>query len=171
LKGRCRCHSVGTAIVSILDQDGVAAWEARVGKDEEFRYELDHETIIYPSNNILNGGVLVIEVYLPTLRCSGNFVPRNQFNDNMIKLMTDEESADVAFKVEGACNYHFSGDDDLDNCRNILCLLGNQDDKLQTYEIIYAHKVPRFLQAFVMASTKKIPYLWVVLNQECFAWY
>ena len=44
----------------------------------------------------------------------------------MLQLLTDTESADISFKIEGTvCNYNFGDDDDINNFLNTSVLFGS----------------------------------------------
>ena len=147
-------------IIRVKDIDDNTVLESKPSKDTDMSphmvqpdvaLQLDHEMIINPSNNILRNGALVVEVWIDQGQPEGYpgefrnpFIPKNEFNYNMLKLLEDSETADIAFKIRGSCNYQYERDDTEINRLNVQALFGKldegcDDDTVDTSVTIYAH--------------------------------
>ena len=63
-----------------------------------------YEEIIDPSNEVLSHGTLTVEVQIKPgdqEHCCTNFIPKNEFTQNMTKSFMHKDSADVIFEVGG----------------------------------------------------------------------
>ena len=86
-----------------------------VEKYEDYRFQeglfehygledfVEREEILDPANEVLNNGTLTIEVRIQLdddNHCM-NFIPKNEFAQNMIQSFMDENTSDVIFQVKG----------------------------------------------------------------------
>jgi len=75
------------------------------------------EELLDPSKKVLNNGTLTVEVRIKPHDnyCCSNFIPRNEFAQNMMQSFMDETTADVIFEVKHQNNKSEAaeeGDDD-----------------------------------------------------------
>jgi len=138
------------SIIRVKDIDDITILESKPSKnarDDSTTLDLDHEMIVNPSNKILRDGSLVVQVWndkgYPG-KFRDPFIPKNGFNQNMLNLLEDSETADIAFKISGSCNYQYESDDTEINRLNVQALFGKldegfADDTVDTSVIIYAH--------------------------------
>lgn len=154
-EGGLSIKTTGTkSVIWVKNIDDKTILESKPSTDawsQSITLELDHEMIINPKNKVLRDGAhLVVEVWVDQ-GYPGEFrsplIPKNKFNQNMLTLLEDEESADIAFKIKGPCNYQYESDDvEMLNRLNIQALFGKadegcDDDTVDTSVTIYAHLI------------------------------
>ncbi|KAL7525513.1 hypothetical protein ACHAXR_002017, partial [Thalassiosira sp. AJA248-18] len=63
---------------------------------------IDRAEITNPENKILKHGTLTVEVRIKPddEHCCTNFIPKNEFSQNMLQSFMDEDTADVLFEVK-----------------------------------------------------------------------
>jgi len=172
-RGGLSLNAAPKSIIRVKDIDDNTVLESKPNKvtdmnphlvQPDVTLQLDHEMIINPSNNILRNGALVVEVWIDQGQPEGYpgefrnpFIPKNEFNHNMLKLLEDDESADIAFKIRGSCNYQYESDDTEINRLNVQALFGKldegcDDDTANTSVTIYAHALVLKACAPLLAS-------------------
>mmetsp|Transcript_10007 Transcript_10007/g.18315 ORF Transcript_10007/g.18315 Transcript_10007/m.18315 type:complete len:414 (-) Transcript_10007:164-1405(-) len=63
---------------------------------------VEYEELLDPSKKVLNNGTLTVEVRIKPhdKYCCANFIPKNEFAQNMMQSFMDETTADVIFEVK-----------------------------------------------------------------------